>query len=336
MSESATGKFACQACGRTFAWKPELAGRSAKCKCGATVKIPSQPMAAGAAKAAAPRAAASAAAAPAAAPADEGNPLDAYDFSQAQAAAPAPGRGGSARAAAAPAADAGMRCPSCSAAMQPGAVICMSCGFNLKTGKRMATVMGGPDVDAPAPGAPAAAAPGIPGVPGYAGPPGLRPARTQETTDKTAIVKLILIPIVLICVVGGAVFGYKKLAGEKDTGPDLGHDKQVRAMIREEGSTELKKWLVEGNTRMLTGMTREQADGMADRLYGLGAVQVFTFGSVMSMSFAIELPDPAVPENKAKRKAIFDWYYMKYAENVSAAERVRDVGQKYLLVYPGL
>ena len=33
-------KFSCAACGREFRWKPELAGKRAKCKCGAAVQVP--------------------------------------------------------------------------------------------------------------------------------------------------------------------------------------------------------------------------------------------------------------------------------------------------------
>ena len=36
----AIGKLACGQCGRNYAWKPEYAGRSLKCKCGATIKAP--------------------------------------------------------------------------------------------------------------------------------------------------------------------------------------------------------------------------------------------------------------------------------------------------------
>ena len=320
MAETMQAKFSCPSCGRQFSWKPELAGKGAKCKCGATITVPPKPQPTAAAPAKAPTKA------PAAAAAAEGNPLDGYDFSQAEAAQPKP------KHAAAPAADAGLRCPSCGGAMQPGAVICVSCGFNLKTGKRMSTVMGGVEDAAPA----ATAAPRAGGVPGYAGPPGLRPARVEESTDVAGVVKLVAIPVVLIAIVGGAVFGYKKLATEKDTGPSLGQDRQVRQMIKDDGATELKQWLKEGSTRMVSGMTREQADGLADRLYEMGAVKVLAFGGVMTMSIAIELPDASVPGNAEKRKAIFDWYKMKYESTISAASRQKDVGQKYLLVYPGV
>ena len=322
MSETATAKFSCPSCGRQFSWKAELAGRSARCKCGATIKVPAEPLPTPAAPA---RPARAAAAAPAA---DDGNPLDSSDFSHAEP-APTAARGGGRAAASAPAADAALRCPSCSGAMLPGAVICVNCGFNLKTGKRMSTLMGGPDADAP----PAPAAPAAPGVPGYAGPPGLRPPRAQpeSKTDVAGMVKMILVPVLLIGVVGGAVFGYKKLAGEKDTGPSLGEDKEVRAMIRDDGKTELKKWLAEKQERLVTGMTREQADGLADRLYKMGAVEVFAFGGVMTASIGVELP-----QDKAKRREIFEWYWRRYEDEVSAAERTRDVGQKYMLVRTGL
>ena len=320
MSETAQAKFSCPSCGRQFTWKPELAGRSAKCKCGGTIKVPQQPQAA-----AAPTARAPAAAAPAT---DDGNPLDSYDFSAAEAPAPRKAsRGGGA--AAAPVADAGMRCPACGNGLQPGAVLCVHCGFNLKTGKRMSTILA---ADEPGLPVPAPAAPGIPGVPGYAGPPGLRPPRAEEKPGAGQIVKMVAIPVVLIGVVGGAVFGFKMLAGEKDTGPKLGHDPEVRAMIREDGATELKQWLKDAQHRMVLGMTREQADGMADRLYTLGAVKVMAFGGATTASLAVELPDASVPENKEKRKALFEWYTKRYEEHTPRAERTRDEGQQYLLL----
>jgi hypothetical protein len=34
------GKFACEACGKRYAWKPQLAGKRAKCSCGAAMVVP--------------------------------------------------------------------------------------------------------------------------------------------------------------------------------------------------------------------------------------------------------------------------------------------------------
>ncbi|MEM9753280.1 MAG: hypothetical protein AAF916_07820 [Planctomycetota bacterium] len=35
--------FRCKACGKGFRWKPELAGRTTRCKCGATLQVPDAP-----------------------------------------------------------------------------------------------------------------------------------------------------------------------------------------------------------------------------------------------------------------------------------------------------
>lgn len=34
------GRFACKNCGKTFSWKPAIAGKKAKCSCGASVEVP--------------------------------------------------------------------------------------------------------------------------------------------------------------------------------------------------------------------------------------------------------------------------------------------------------
>jgi hypothetical protein len=40
MSQVIDGKFACGACGKRYAWKPQLAGKRAKCACGAAMTVP--------------------------------------------------------------------------------------------------------------------------------------------------------------------------------------------------------------------------------------------------------------------------------------------------------
>jgi hypothetical protein len=40
MSEGPT--FACDSCGKTYAWKEQIAGKKAKCKCGATLTVPTE------------------------------------------------------------------------------------------------------------------------------------------------------------------------------------------------------------------------------------------------------------------------------------------------------
>ncbi len=40
MPEVEAAKFSCQACGRSFVWKEQLAGKKVKCKCGSTIAVP--------------------------------------------------------------------------------------------------------------------------------------------------------------------------------------------------------------------------------------------------------------------------------------------------------
>ncbi len=42
MSEITGPKFACASCGKEYKWKPELAGKRGKCKCGGVLSIPSE------------------------------------------------------------------------------------------------------------------------------------------------------------------------------------------------------------------------------------------------------------------------------------------------------
>src|SRR5438874_10901129 len=36
------GNFACETCGKEYRWKPELAGKRVKCKCGGVMTVPEQ------------------------------------------------------------------------------------------------------------------------------------------------------------------------------------------------------------------------------------------------------------------------------------------------------
>jgi hypothetical protein len=35
-------KFNCSSCGKEYRWKPELAGKKAKCKCGNVIPVPTK------------------------------------------------------------------------------------------------------------------------------------------------------------------------------------------------------------------------------------------------------------------------------------------------------
>jgi hypothetical protein len=43
MSVAGNARFGCQSCGKSYPWKPELAGKRAKCKCGQLLHVPASP-----------------------------------------------------------------------------------------------------------------------------------------------------------------------------------------------------------------------------------------------------------------------------------------------------
>lgn len=113
-------RVACK-CGQQFAAKDELAGKLAKCpKCGQALQIPQPPKTAAPAKqtAAAPRAAAPAAARTPPVSSSLATLLDEVGI-------------------AAVAEDNRPRCPNCKEPMQPEAVLCVSCGFHVESGKQI-------------------------------------------------------------------------------------------------------------------------------------------------------------------------------------------------------
>ncbi|MCY2951260.1 MAG: hypothetical protein NTU53_04690 [Planctomycetota bacterium] len=111
MSNTATAKFACSGCGKTYTWKPQFAGRKLKCSCGQLMQAPESLDA----------------------PAPEPEPqLDnLYDVGP-EPTKPKPKR-------AAPPSD-GPPCPACNQPLSaPDAVLCIHCGHNLKSGRKLAT-----------------------------------------------------------------------------------------------------------------------------------------------------------------------------------------------------
>ena len=77
--------------------------------------------------------------------------------------------------------------------------------------------------------------------------------------------------------------------------------------------------------RILSGMTTSQAKRQVDAWYNMGAVKVYAFGGMMTLSVALELP-----KDPAKRQKLFDWVNDWNTRQFIA--RVNDVGQNYLLV----
>jgi len=130
MAESSDA-FSCPSCDKRYRWKPTMAGKKVACKsCGAKLRVPDEPggvpeRVEGGGGSSTPKSGGADAAGGAG---NEGG----YELADPEA--------GANQAAAKPAA-AGSdgKCPSCNRTMKPGAVVCLNCGFNLKTGSKLST-----------------------------------------------------------------------------------------------------------------------------------------------------------------------------------------------------
>ena len=151
MSVAASARFSCDGCGKVYSWKPELAGKRAKCKCGRAVEVP--------------------VAAPRAAP-EEPSLDNLYALADEA----------NSQATAASAAAQGPTCPSCQSPMTARTALCSSSGYDLKAGARVQS----PAPKRAAPVAAAAAAPGV-RVFGYAS---KRPGVVDEVAARARITDL--------------------------------------------------------------------------------------------------------------------------------------------------
>ena len=104
-----------------------------------------------------------------------------------------------------------------------------------------------------------------------------------------------------------------------------GNDAEVIQQIKDEHGTEARQWLSADAARSIGGLSSGQATRRVDELYQLGAKQVLAFGSRISSTLAVELPD-----DKAKRKALFDWQARWHAEHHFDVEQ--DIGQRWLVI----
>lgn len=154
--------FSCAACGKQYRWKPELAGKKVKCKCGNALAVPATPPTPGQAAKRPPAGAVQPGLA-AAARSAEVQPRVATPARPAHAPPPPPPPPAPARKAKESTDDDGGMdalfalaqqeadvaedatagadlnfCPNCRNRMNPDAVLCTSCGYNRKSGKMLA------------------------------------------------------------------------------------------------------------------------------------------------------------------------------------------------------
>jgi hypothetical protein len=307
-------KFACESCGRQYPWKPEFAGKRAKCKCGQVLTVPASLPEVGAQDLfdLVPE--------PGSAPAPKPQP----------AARTAPPLGGARHTAAKGAAAATVRCPSCQAELAPGMALCMSCGFNLKTGQHVQTqVVGQADDDDDAP-----ATTPLPPLPGRRPPKGkTREEAARAAGDSARVIKGIVVIAIVALVVVGVVFGakiyFKRTGGGSagNTGPMLADDAEAMRMLREAEPIEGREFLNANDARNLgPTLTNRQSKGKVDRWYELGAVKVWAFNGLTSAHIVLELPQDA-----AKRKGLFDWSAQWEKEKMQPIPK--DVGQKYIILH---
>ena len=215
-------------------------------------------------------------------------------------------------------------CPSCSGPLPAGQTLCDKCRAELLT-----SLMSGAALaeSAPAP-APALQSVAVPPSLLYPTPHTLlqeEPDAVLPIVMKYAGLGLLL--LVLGAILGGVIVSRSTAPPPRSTAPALGEDALVDALIRDQGASELRQWIKESQLHSLMGMTPEKADRIAQDLYRMGARQVLAFGPAISASLAIELP-----QDPAKRRALFDWVIGWHESQALNQPRPRDVGQKYLLV----
>lgn len=270
MAANQPGRIVCLSCGRSGPYRPELAGKRLKCKCGGVIQVP--------------------AAGPAEAESDE--PLRVEPI--ATGATEDPDAGYDIREPDEPVKQARKRPPDV-VAYRTGAA-----------------------ASPPAEAAPEA-------YPTYPRP---KTYSSNTAAEKSQLIRMAILFVVIGLVIGGSIFGIRMLKGSGPSTPQLGEDADIEAKINDEYHKEVHAWFQEDSSRLLGPWTQSQALSQADRWQQQGAKQVLAFGSRLSMVAVIELPD-----DPAKRKPIFDWQAQWHRDHF--AKVWPDVGQKYLMIRLG-
>lgn len=106
MSDPHDARFACEGCGKRYRWKPELAGRKVRCKCGQIMRVPQQ------------------------SPGEEQAREYEIDLADLEP------RADQGQTSSSPPSSPALSCPSCGGDMSAGSVLCLQCGYNLSTGRK--------------------------------------------------------------------------------------------------------------------------------------------------------------------------------------------------------
>lgn len=223
-------------------------------------------------------------------------------------------------------------CPNCASPLDDGAIVCISCGYNLQTGAMMGTEFETPlpaPPPTPSPAGRSAAATAAPAKAKSKSNPRSRGRGEQEegTNLKPFILGGIAV-ILLIGAIAGAKFYLKGSRNAVPDGPSLGQDATARDMLRDQNPMEAKEYLNANDAYSLgTQWTKRQAMARVDQWYGMGAKKIYAFAGVICKTVVVELPPTTEPD---KRKQLFDWVEEWDKEHMRQIQK--DVGQKYLLI----
>ncbi|HRK29878.1 MAG TPA: hypothetical protein PLD59_02275 [Tepidisphaeraceae bacterium] len=289
----ATGNIVCSQCGKEYIWQQQLAGHDVRCTCGHVMPVPS--------------------AAPqtdsvyALAPSDEVSPaartarvnLDDSLFQ--------------------------LPCPMCGRPIEFGGVVCVGCGYNVKTGeytkKPHGPVPAHTAFDAPTPATvnrPATASPYVPPA---------APARHLPDEPRQAVVLRYLAILAVLLLVATAFLAFR---GNRSSAPTAvagltAEDAEIESKLKQTATTEAREWLARDEQRLLGRYNQRQAQAKIDEIYRAGAQKVCVLGGRFVMSVVVEVPDKV-----EDRKRLFEWQ-KQHHESIGETVTL-DSGQKYIYI----
>lgn len=295
MADGTAGKFACQACGKQYAWKAELAGKKAKCKCGQPMTVPTEPLV------------------------EEESAL--YGFSEEPAAKAA---GASCPACGQALAAEAVLCTACGLNLKTGQRL----GTQLEAGTALpvgvmaampASTATKTKTARPAASRPAAATP-------Y--PDSRRRAPAEEGSGSG---KLIVTVVAVLLILAGLGMTYKMMQGPADNLPAgvTAEDKDILKSMRRLGTEEAATFVNSHASRLLGNKTKNSAIGFIKHMYDLGAkdVRVYSDG-LIAREIVIIMPD-----DSAGRGQLIGYVNRQEEQGQVPKEQwTKDVGQRYLRI----
>ena len=305
MATTTEPKFACAACGKQYAWKPELAGKKAKCKCGAAMSIP-----ASVDEAAAPtgaRAAAATASAPARSSSRSSSRGDGEpSFNDLAALAKGEIKD-----------DAAYKCPWCGSPLEGKSTICASCKMNVKTGTK----------HDPKKAAKAAAKKKADDK-----------KKSGGQSDQSAAKQIgsLIVVVILVGIAGLRIYRtFNKASNAYDaatgasSAPALDRDGDAVQMMQEMEPIEVRTFLDGNRERSLSAQwSNAQSKKYVDGWYNdYKPKKIWAFVAIISQQVIFELPD----DKELRAKSLAWGRQWQDARNGTMPGK-EDVGQKYMII----